>query len=156
MAAYILRALITAVTLVLTLVVWIAAPGEVQGQTLYQYIDKDGTSVLTDNPPPGVKAKRMESLPDVTVERKSDQEKETDIKVQTSSETDVQRKETGGNIEDLRAELEKAESNAVRYRSNMNQAHGFAQRSHWRKLLDEQEKDIEENKKKLEELESSP
>jgi hypothetical protein len=38
----------------------------------------------------------------------------------------------------------------------MNQSHGFAQRRYWRNLLDEQEKDIEEKKKKLEELESSP
>ncbi len=159
MVAHIMRALITAVSLVLIMVIWIATPGELQGQTLYRYIDKDGTSVLTDNPPPGVKAKRIDSLPESTESTKeavSDQGKETDIKAEKPKETDVKKKDKRGEIEALREEIAKAESNAQRFRSNMNQSPGFAQKRYWRNLLDDQEKDIEEKKKKLEELESSP
>jgi predicted ribosome quality control (RQC) complex YloA/Tae2 family protein len=154
MAAHILRTLITVVSLVLTMVVLIATPGEVRGQALYQYIDKDGTVVLTDNPPPGVKAKRMESLPEATGEQTSDPEKVVDVKTEKNREIDMKRKDNRETIEALREEVEKAQSTADNYRSNMNQARGFAQKSHWRKLLDEQEKDIEEKKKKIEELES--
>ncbi|MEN6321576.1 MAG: DUF4124 domain-containing protein, partial [Syntrophaceae bacterium] len=105
MVAHIVRAFITAATLTLIMVIWIAAPGELQGQTLYRYIDKDGTSVLTDNPPPGVKAKRIESLPESTESTKedvSDQGKETDIKAEKPKETDVKKKDKRGEIEALR------------------------------------------------------
>lgn len=162
MVSHIVRAFITAVSLALIMVVWIAAPGELQGQTLYRYIDKDGSSVLTDNPPPGVKAKRIDSLPESTESTEStkedvpDQGKETDIKAEKSKESEVKKKDKRGEIEALREEIAKAESNAQRYRSNMNQSPGFAQKRYWRNLLDDQEKDVEEKKKKLEELESSP
>ena len=44
------------VYLLLLSFVWIAVAGA-QGQTLYQYIDKDGTVIITDSPPPGVKSR---------------------------------------------------------------------------------------------------
>jgi hypothetical protein len=43
-----------------------------------------------------------------------------------------------------------------RYRANKNQASGFAQQRHWIQILEEQNKVIEEKKKKLQELESDP
>jgi hypothetical protein len=159
MVSHIVRAFITAVSMALIMVVWIASPGELQGQTLYRYIDKDGSSVLTDNPPPGVKAKRIDSLPESTESIKedvSDQGKETDVKAEKPKEAEAKKKDKRGEIESLREEIAKSESTAQQYRSNMNQSHGFAQRRYWRNLLDEQEKDIEEKKKKLEELENSP
>ena len=74
MAAHKFRFSIPMVYLVLIMIAWIASTRDAQGGTLYQYIDKDGSVVLTDNPPPGVKAKPMESLPDMTGEQKLQQE----------------------------------------------------------------------------------
>ena len=156
MAAHKFRFSIPMVYLVLIMIAWIAPTRDAQGGTLYQYIDKDGSVVLTDNPPPGVKAKPMESLPDMTGEQKLQQEKETAATLQKYREADAKGNEKRGKIRALREELETAQSNEAKYRSNMNQAHGFSQRSHWRKMVDEQLKDIEEKKKKIEELESRP
>jgi hypothetical protein len=156
MAAHKFRFSIPMMYLVLIMIAWIAPTRDAQGGTLYQYIDKDGSVVLTDNPPPGVKAKPMESLPDMTGNQKSDQEKEADSKTQQYREADAKIQEKREKIRALREEIETAQSNEEKYRSNMNQAHGFAQRSHWRKLVDEQLKEIEEKKKKIEELESQP
>jgi hypothetical protein len=156
MAAHKFRFSIPMVYLVLIMIAWIAPTRDAQGGTLYQYIDKDGSVVVTDNPPPGVKAKPMESLPDMMGEEKLQQEKETDSTLQKYREADAKRNEKRGNIRALREEIATAQSNEAKYRSNMNQAHGFAQRSHWRKMVDEQLKEIEEKKKKIEELESQP
>ena len=156
MAAHKFRFSIPMVYLVLIMIAWIAPTRDAQGGALYQYIDKDGSVVLTDNPPPGVKAKPMESSPDMTGNQKSDQEKESDLKKEQYREADVKRQEKREKIRALREELETAQSNEAKYRSNMNQAQGFSQRSHWRKMVDEQLKEIEEKKKKIEELESQP
>jgi molecular chaperone GrpE (heat shock protein) len=136
--------------------VWIAVAGEAQGGTLYEYVDKDGTVVITDSPPPGVKVKTLDSLPKITEEQKVASEKEGNEKSQRYREADVKRKERDESIRTIREELEKAKRDEENYRANMNQASGYAQRNHWRKLVDEQLKLIDEKKKKLDDLESRP
>jgi hypothetical protein len=89
MAAHKFRFSIPMVYLVLIMIAWIAPTRDAQGGTLYQYIDKDGSVVLTDNPPPGVKAKPMESSPDMTGNQKSDQEKDSDLKKEQYREADA-------------------------------------------------------------------
>jgi molecular chaperone GrpE (heat shock protein) len=141
-------------SLLLLCFVWIAVAGEAQGGTLYEYVDKDGTVVITDSPPPGAKAKTLDSLPKITEEQQAASEKEGSEKSQRYREADAKRKERDENIRVVREELEKAKRDEDNYRKNMNQASGFAQRSHWRKLVDEQLKLIDEKKKKLDDLES--
>ncbi len=135
--------------------IWIAAAGEAQGQTLYEYIGKDGTVIITDHPPPGVNAKKVESLPEPREEQKA-LDKEADEKMQNYREAEKKRKEREETIRDAREELEKAKRDEQNYRSNMNQSANYSQRHHWRVLVDEQLKLIEEKQKKLDELESSP
>jgi hypothetical protein len=154
MAFHKLPRLLLMVSLLLILV-WIAA-GEAQGQTLYEYIDKDGTVIITDSPPPGVNFKKVQSLPAMTEEQKAAAEKEDNERLQKYRETAAKRNEKEENIGVLREELEKAKRDEENYRMNMNQASGFAQRHHWRTLVDEQLKLIEEKKKKLDDLESRP
>jgi len=156
MASYKLRRLLPRVSLLLLGFVWIAAAGEAQGGTLYEYVDKDGTVVITDSPPPGVNVKKSQSLPNMTEEQKAASEKEGNEKLHRYREADAKRKEREETIRTTREELEKAKRDEENYRVNMNQASGFAQRSHWRKLLDEQLKLIDEKKKKLDALESRP
>lgn len=156
MAAYKLRGLMPAASLTLLIFIWIAAAGEAQGQTLYEYIDKDGTTIITDSPPSGVNVKKSQSLPDVTEEQKTATEKEGSEKLQKYDEADAKRKEREENIRVVREELEKAKRDEQHYRSNMNQASGYSQRNHWRTLVDEQLNLIDEKKRKLDDLESSP
>jgi hypothetical protein len=156
MAAYKLRGFMPVVSLALLIFIWIAAAGEAQGQALYEYIDKDGTVIITDSPPPGANVKKLQSLPDMTEEQKAASEKESNEKLQRYREVDEKRKEKEGNIRAVREELEKARRDEENYRMNMNQASGYAQRRHWRTLVDEQLKLIEEKKKKLDDLESRP
>ena len=156
MAAHKLRVLIPAVSLILVLSVWIAISGEVYGGTIYQYIDKDGSTVITDNPPEGVLAQPVMSLPDMTEEQKAVSEKEDDATRQKNQEVDARRLEKDGKIKTAREELEKAKTDADHYRSNMNQSANYSQRHHWRVMLDEQQKVIEEKQKLIDELEAQP
>ncbi|MGC9976784.1 MAG: DUF4124 domain-containing protein [Syntrophales bacterium] len=156
MAAYKLRGLIPAASLILLVFIWIAAAGEAQGQTLYKYTDKDGSIIITDSPPPGVNAKKLESLPEPTEAQKAAADKKANEKSQDYREAEKKRGEREENIRVAREELEKAKMDEQNYRSNMNQASGYSQRYHWRTLVDEQLKLIEEKQKKLDELESSP
>jgi hypothetical protein len=156
MAAHKLRVLILAVSLILVLSAWIAISGEVYGGKIYQYIDKDGSTVITDNPPEGVSAQPVMSLPDMTEEQKAVSEKEEDATRQKNQEADVKRLEKDGKIKTAREELEKAKTDADHYRSNMNQSANYSQRHHWRVMLDEQQKMIEEKQKLIDELEAQP
>lgn len=156
MAAHKLHVLIPAVSLVLVLSVWITISGEVYGGTIYQYIDKDGSTVITDNPPGGVLAKPVMSLPDITEEQKAESVKEDDAIKQKNQEADVKRLEKDEKIKTAREELEKAKTDADHYRSNMNQSANYSQRNHWRVMLDEQQKVIEEKQKLIDELEAQP
>jgi hypothetical protein len=156
MAANKLRVLIPAVSLMLVMAAWITISGEVYGGTLYQYIDKDGSSVITDNPPEGVQAKPMMTLPDITEEQKVEMEKDDDANKQKIQEADTKRLEKDEKIKTAREELERAKSDADHYRSNMNQSANYSQRHHWRLMLDEQQKVIEEKQKLIDDLEAQP
>lgn len=157
MVAYELRASWPALSLILIMmIVWCVIPKYSWGGTLYQYKDKDGTIVITDTPPPGVNAKPMQSFEDRTVDTKAGPDKEAEATKQASPKAEASREENRAKISILKKELEQAIKNEAEYRANMNQAHGFAQRSHWRKLVDDELKEIEEKKKKIEELESAP
>ena len=138
MASYKLCRLLPRVSLLLLSFIWIAAAGEAQGQTLYRYIDKDGTVIITDSPPPGVNVKTLDSLPKMTEEQKAALEKEGNEKSQRYRETETKRNEKEENIKAIKEELEKAKRDEENYRANMNQASGYAQRHHWRTLVDEQ------------------
>lgn len=155
MVAYTLRLWGPVVPLILMMIVWMTFPGYAQGGTLYKYIDKDGSLILTDNPPPGVKAKEFESSEEVTHEKKVEPAKDASAQKQTDQEAETKRQENRVKIQTLREELDKAVSDEAEYRRNMNQAHGYVQRNYWRKLVDEKLKEIEEKKKQIEELESS-
>ena len=144
------------VSLALLIFIWIATAGEAQGQALYEYIDKDGTVIITDSPPPGANVKKLQSSPEMTEEQKAASEKESNERLQRYREADEKRKEREGNIKAVREELEKAKRDEENYRMNMNQSSGYAQRHHWRTLVEEQLKLIEEKKKKLDDLESRP
>ncbi len=156
MAAHRLRVLITAVSLIVLMAAWIAISEEAYGGTLYQYIDKDGSTVITDNPPEGVQAKPLMSLPDITEEQKAESEKEDDAKMQKDREADAKRLEKDEKIKTAREELERAKNDADLYRSNMNQSANYSQRHHWRVMLDEQQKVMEEKQKLIDELEAQP
>jgi hypothetical protein len=90
----------------------------------------------------------------MTEEQKAALEKEKNERLQKYREADAKKNERDENIRVLREELEKAKRDEQNYRMNMNQASGYAQRHHWRTLVDEQLKLIEEKKKKLDDLES--
>ena len=92
----------------------------------------------------------------MTEEQKAASEKEGNEKLQKYREADAKRNEREANIRVAREELEKAIRDEQNYRANMNQASGYAQRHHWRTLVDEQLRLIEEKKKKLDDLESRP
>jgi len=136
--------------LVLILLVWIVASGVAHGQILYKYIDKDGTFVITDNPPPGFKLV-PDSPSDVMEEQISELEQEKED-IQTTREA----RETGtGRQEKIRAarsEWEQAQVQAENYRFNIQQATNYNERLYWREMFDKQKKVVEESKKKLDEL----
>jgi hypothetical protein len=155
MIAYTLRLWGPVVSLILMMIVWMTFPGDAQGGTLYKYIDKDGSLILTDNPPPGVEAKEFESSEEVTHEKKVEPAKDASAQKQADQEAGTKRQEIQVKIQTLREELDQAVSEEAAHRRNMNQAHGYVQRNYWRKLVDEKLKEIEEKKKQIEELESS-
>lgn len=128
----------------------------VWGGPYYQYTDSDGSVVITDNPPPGVKAKPVHTLKETSEQERAEWEKERTEKIQQYREQETKRSEKEDKLKELRQELERAYANEARYRSNMNQAHGFAQRNSWKKQLEEQQKEIEEIKKKIEEIQRGP
>ena len=151
-----LNALKIAAPLVLAIFLWITVCGEAQGGTLYEYTDKNGAVVITDRPPPGVKATPKTSYPPITEEQKSAWEREKAEQLQQNPKGDEAKKEKQKKIRAVRAELKKAIRDEQHYRSNMNQSANYSQRHHWRLLVDEQEKVIAEKRKKLKDLESKP
>jgi len=141
--------------LILMMVIWITVPGCAEGGTLYKYTDKDGAIILTDNPPPGVKAKEYLSSDDIQTETSAAPAIDEGEKRKSIQEADAKKQDKRKKIEALREELDKAVREEAAYRRNMNQASGYSQRRYWRLLVDEQLKLIEEKKKLIEELESS-
>jgi len=130
--------------------------GGLQAGAIYKYVDKDGNVVFTDTPPPKTKAKLIQTFPDLTESEKQELDKEKSSQMQNSREADGKRREKEGKIQAAREEYERALKDGDKYRANKNQASGFAQQKRWRDMIAEQNKEIEEKKKKLQELESTP
>jgi len=149
-----LRTMITSVSCIL--LASIVLSGDMQAGTIYEYVDKDGSVILTDSPPPETKARPVQSYRDMTEAEKQEIEKEKTSSMQKYQESTAKRNEKEEKIRAARAEYEQALKDEQRYRANKNQASGFAQQRHWIKMLEEQSKVIEEKKKKLQELESEP
>jgi hypothetical protein len=132
---------------------WISCPGELYGKTLYEYVDKDGTAVITDIQPPGGKFKTIEVPTEKTEEKKIESGNRPN---KQAGETVAKRNEKREKIRALKEELKKAKIDEQHYRSNMNQASGFSQRHHWRVHVDKQLEQIEKIEKEIEELERRP
>lgn len=128
----------------------------VQAGTIYEYVDRDGSVVLTDSPPPGSKVRPVQSYRDMTEADKQEMEKEKSSNMQKYRESEGKRKEKEEKIRAAREEYEQAVRNEQQYRANKNQASGYAQQRHWIQMLEEQNKELAEKKKKLQELESEP
>ncbi|MBM4270972.1 MAG: DUF4124 domain-containing protein [Deltaproteobacteria bacterium] len=141
---------------ILSLFISLVYSGNAWGGPYYQYTDSDGSVVITDNPPPGVKAKPLHTLKETTEQERVEWEKEKTLRMQQYREEDAKRSEKSDKIKTLREELERAKMNEEKYRSNMNQSHGFAQKNSWKKQLEEQQKEIDEIKKKIDEAEKGP
>jgi hypothetical protein len=140
---------------ILMMITWMAVPGDAYGAALYKYTDKDGSIILTDNPPPGVEAKEYLSSDDIPIETKAAPDVEPGVKTQSIPDAEAKKQDKRSKIETLRQEVDKAVSEEAAHRRNMNQSSGYAQRNYWRKLVDEKLKEIEEKKKQIEDLESS-
>lgn len=140
--------------LILMMITWMAVPGDVYSDTLYKYLDKDGSIIVTDNPPPGVKVEEYRTSDTMPTETKPMPEVEPGVKPQPVQDADAKRQDKRRKIESLRQELDKAISEEASHRRNMNQSSGYAQRRYWRTLVDEKLKEIEDKKKQIEELES--
>jgi hypothetical protein len=129
---------------------------DIQAGTLYECIDKDGSVILTDSPPPGCKVKVAEQYRDMTEAEKQELKKAQASTMEKFQDSQAKRKEKEESLRAARAEYEQALKDEQRYRSNKNQASGYAQQRHWIKMMEEQSKVIAEKKKKLQELESEP
>jgi hypothetical protein len=131
-------------------------PGMLQAGTIYEYVDRDGSRVLTDSPPPGVKSKPVQTYRDLTDADKQELEEKKSFQTKKYQEANMKRKEKEEKLRVAREEYEQAIKNEQRYRANKNQASGYAQQRHWIQKLEEQNKELEEKKKKIQELESEP
>lgn len=149
-----LRTLILSVSSIM--IASILFSGNIKAGTLYECVDRDGSVMLTDSPPPGAKIKAVENYRDMTEAEKQAMEKERDSAMQKYQESTVKRDEKEEKIRAAKAEYEQALKDEQRYRSNKNQASGYAQQRHWINMMEEQSKVIAEKKKKIQELESEP
>ena len=149
-----LRTMITSVSCIL--LAFIVLSENVQAGTIYEYVDKDGSVVFTDSPPPETKVSPVENYRDMTEAEEQELEKEKTASMQKYQKSTEKRQAKEEKIRAARAEYEQALKDDQRYRSNKNQASGFAQQRHWIQMMEEQIKVIEEKKKKLQELESGP
>ena len=150
-----LRPFMTAVFSVM-MITGVAFSGSVQAGTIYEYTDRDGSVILTDSPPPGVKARPLQTYQDMTETDKEEMAKEKAEQMEKYRSSDVKRNEKEEKIRAAKEEYEQALKDEERYRSNKNQASGYVQQRHWIKELEAQDAKIEEKKKKLQELESEP
>jgi hypothetical protein len=149
MAVNELRAPIRIVFITMLCFLWISCLGEVYGKTLYENVDKDGTTVITDIQPPGGKLKTIEVPTQKTEEKKIESGNRPN---KQAEETAAKRNEKREKIRTLKEKLKKAEIDEQHYRSNMNQASGFSQRHHWRVQVDKQLELIKKIEKEIEEL----
>ena len=144
--------------LVLTVITRIAIPGEAQGATVYRYVNKDGSIVFTDNPPPGVKAEISGSFREMSKEEKLEWEKEQGAKMEKYREEERQKLAREKEIGPAREDYESAKLTLQQYKVNMNRAASdqYSRWLNWKKKVEEQEKVVAKKKEILDALESKP
>lgn len=157
MATHTFRTLTLKSLLILTIIVWITNPGEVQGGPLYRCIDKDGDVIITDKPLPEFK-----SIPGHPAEMTEEQRELMD-KQEKEIEMDVYKQVMGGAKKDkdsglsaAKAELSKAKEEQENYRIQIEQTKDLDKRVYWREMYDKQQKVVEEKEQRVRELESGP
>jgi hypothetical protein len=157
MAARTFRTLTLTGLLILTIIVWITNPGEVQGGPLYRCIDKDGDVIITDKPLPEFK-----SIPGHPAEMTEEQRELMD-KQEKEIEMDVYKEVIGGAKKDkdsglsaARGELARAKEELENYRIQIEQTKDLDKRVYWREMYDKQQKVVEEKERRVQELESGP
>jgi hypothetical protein len=124
-----------------------------QADTIYKFIDKDGSVVYTDNPPPGVKAEPRQVPRALTAGEMQALDKQKTL----SAEAEAKQKAREESIQAARADYEKAQEDLQRYQFNKNQSFGdFTAGSQWEKRIEEQRVVIEQKRKQLESLEQTP
>jgi len=149
--------LIKMVSFVLIIFAWMITYIELSEGAMYKYIDKDGTVIITDNPPPDFKIESDELPSSLAEEQKLQKEKEQQLEKKVNVKSaDTYDKERQGRIARARGELEKALADEETYRLNLQQAAALPDRVRWRELLDKQQKVIQEKREKLREVESQP
>jgi len=121
-------------------------------ETIYKYTDKDGSVVFTDNPPPGVDAKPRRAPRHVTQTEKQKLEKQ---KAQ-SMETESKMNEKAGKIRAASEEYEQAKRDLENYNLNKNQSGDPYLWWQWNKRIEEQSKEVEARRQKLEAIERAP
>jgi hypothetical protein len=143
--------------LMLIMIVWISAPGEGRGGTLYKCVDKDGDVIITDNPLPEFKSvpghpAEMTEEQRLLLEKK-EKEIEMDVYRQITDDTKAGKQ---GKIRAAGEDLERAKLKEESYRLNIEQTTDSDKRIYWRDMWDKQKKVVEENQQKLNELQSEP
>ncbi|MDQ5988041.1 MAG: hypothetical protein CSYNP_03794 [Syntrophus sp. SKADARSKE-3] len=124
-----------------------------QAGTIYKYIDKDGSVVYTDNPPPGIKAQPQKVPRALSASEMQALDKQKTL----STEADAKQKARAESIQAAKADYEKAQEELQRYQFNKNQSIGdFTAASQWEKRVEEQRTVIEQKRKLLESLEQAP
>ena len=125
---------------------------DIQADTIYQYRDRDGKIVFTDNPPPGVNAQLHQKTRSVTINELQALEKD---KAKTA-ENDAKQASREDKIQAARQEYEQAQKDMESYHLKKNQAADPYIWWQWNNRIEEQNKLIEDKRKKLQEAESGP
>ncbi|HVO67199.1 MAG TPA: DUF4124 domain-containing protein [Syntrophales bacterium] len=148
---------IKVVLFVILIFTWVITSGALCEGAMYKYIDKDGTVIITDSPPPDFKIESDELPASLTEEQKLQVEKEKQSEKKTKlKRADTYDQERQARIAKAKSEYDRAVADEETYRFNMQQATTIADRVRWRELLDKQQKVIQEKREKLREIESLP
>jgi hypothetical protein len=135
-------------------------PWTVQSAEYYRWVDENGVSHVSDQPPPqtgkNVKTYRFKKPPEPVVPQTQAGGEASGIAGESPSEggqpmEDQQGQDRNQELEKARQEYEEAKSHETEYRRNFNDSYGYGKdRNYWRGKLD----DIENKRQKLENLES--
>ncbi|MBN1663225.1 MAG: DUF4124 domain-containing protein [Deltaproteobacteria bacterium] len=137
-------------------------PQCVQAKTLYRYVDKDGTVILTDQEPPqGTSAQRRESIPEPTEDQKSDAPDDTAATIQKEGteqkeKADAKNAEKQEKIKTLINEIEAAKSDIKRYEVQRNIAVSNVRKNYVKSQIEQKLKEIAEKEEELQVLQEEP
>jgi len=152
-----LRLLVKVVPVLLIMIVCMITYGQLSEGAMYKYVDKDGTVVITDNPPPDFKIEPDQLPSSLAEEQKLQEEKGKQLEKKIDLKgVDKYTRERQERIARARTELDRALADEENYRLNMQQAGSLSERVRWRELFDKQQKVIKEKREKLNEIERQP